>query len=544
MDLEFLDADAPAGCVVETSTDDGVITWSVANEGPAPVVVDRVLLRWRTTGRTPTRWFRNGWQSWSPSGGGPIPAEAPLRARGSNRAGGALLSPDRADPSDPRSELVTLVGDPDGAFCLGFDGGDRHDGRFRVRGAEIVAEAYLGGAVLGPGESRTLHAIQIERGEPAELLQHWAAWAGQASRARRDASHRVGWCSWYQYFGDVTEDVLRANLADAGDWPIEVFQLDDGYQTQIGDWLRCSDAFSSSLERIAADVASAGFVPGLWLAPFLVSPRSRVAADHPDWIVRTPAGTPVVGLVNAAWGGEQHVLDTTHPDVLSHLEALTHTLVGMGWRYLKLDFTYAPALPGDARDPSRTPAERVRLGFDALRRGTGDEAFILGCGAPLGPCIGVVDGMRIGPDIAPYWTPRRSVGGGGDDAPAILNAWRNTLARSFMHRRLWLNDPDCLVLRRRGTRLTGRQRLAWTHAVAASGGIVVLSDDLHQLDPQAHDLLDEVLGISRAVDDASRSGVAPACPDLLERWTPTTLEAGFISLVGDPTRGVARLSTM
>jgi alpha-galactosidase len=334
--------------------------------------------------------------------------------------------------------------------------------------------------------------------------------------------------------------VLRANLACAGEWPIEVFQLDDGYQTQIGDWLRCSDAFPSPLEQIAADIADAGFAPGLWLAPFLVSPVSQVAADHPEWIVRSPAGSPIVGLSNPAWSGEQHVLDTTHPEVLSHLETLAHTLVGMGWRYLKLDFTYAPALPGRAQDPSRTPAERVRLGYDALRRGAGDEAFILGCGAPLGPCIGVVDGMRIGPDVAPHWKPRRSVGGGTDDAPAILNAWRNVLARSFMHRRLWLNDPDCLVLRS-GTRLTERQRLTWSHAVAVSGGMVLLSDDLCRLDRKARDLLGDVLGIGRAVDDAGRSGAAPDCPDLLERWTPTTLHAGSISLVGDPIRGAARL---
>ena len=33
------------------------------------------------------------------------------------------------------------------------------------------------------------------------------------------------------------------------------------------------------------------------------------------------------------------------------------------------------------------------------------------------------------------------------------NAWQSTLARSFMHRRLWLNDPDCLMLRTDETEL-------------------------------------------------------------------------------------------
>jgi hypothetical protein len=59
------------------------------------------------------------------------------------------------------------------------------------------------------------------------------------------------------------------------------------------------------------------------------------------------------------------------------------------------------------RDRSLTPAQRVRAGYDAIRRGAGDDTFLLGCGAPQGACIGVVDGMRIGPDVAPAC--RRSV---------------------------------------------------------------------------------------------------------------------------------------
>jgi hypothetical protein len=33
----------------------------------------------------------------------------------------------------------------------------------------------------------------------------------------------------------------------------------------------------------------------------------------------------------------------------------------------------------------------------------------------------------------------------------------------------------------------------------------------------------------------------PRCPDLLDRWTPTTLLAGDVRLVGDPAAGTAEL---
>ena len=54
--------------------------------------------------------------------------------------------------------------------------------------------------------------------------------------------------------------------------------------------------------------------------------------------------------------------------------------------------------------PSLTPAQRVRAGYEAMRRGAGDDTFILGCGVPLANVVGVVDANRIGQDVAPLWT--------------------------------------------------------------------------------------------------------------------------------------------
>lgn len=244
---------------------------------------------------------------------------------------------------------------------------------------------------------------------------------------------------------------------------------------------------------------------------------------------------PLIGAVNPGWGGVTWVLDTTLPEVQAHLESVARTLVAMGWTYLKLDFTYAPSFDGLWHDPALTPAERVRAGYDAIRRGAGDDAFLLGCGAPQGPCIGVVDGMRIGPDVAPHWLPVEGTPY-PDTGPATVNAWRNTLARSFQHRRLWLNDPDCVMLRTTDTELSEAQIDTWAQAVALSGGMVLVSDDLALLPAATRARLDELLTIARAADAAAAAGTTPACPDLLDTWTPTTLES-VTRLTADPTTG-------
>jgi alpha-galactosidase len=73
-----------------------------------------------------------------------------------------------------------------------------------------------------------------------------------------------------------------------------------------------------------------------------------------------------------------------------------------------------------------------------------------------------------------------------------------------MHRRLWLNDPDCLMLRRSATQLTPEQIERWALAVGASGGMALVSDDLSLLDGESRALLDRVLATGRAADDRAR----------------------------------------
>jgi len=168
----------------------------------------------------------------------------------------------------------------------------------------------------------------------------------------------------------------------------------------------------------------------------------------------------------------------------------------------------------------------VRAGMEAVRRGAGDDTFLLGCGLPLGAGIGVVDGMRIGADVAPHWDLRPgqyAPGGYAENEPATVNAFRNTLTRSWMHRRLWLNDPDCVMLRTSDTGLTPGEVRAWALTVASSGGMALVSDDLALLDAGARRLLDDLVRLGRSVDEASLEGPPPRCRDVLESPTPKVL---------------------
>ncbi len=553
--VEVRAADAHA-LEVEWSGGELGLTWSVANRGDAPVAVDAVAVVARLVDVVePLRMLRHGYQSWSPTAAATFRVDQdPTRAEGVRSLPIGMHHADWevAEDGELRSELVTALRDATGSVLVpGFLGGWEHDGTFRVRcahdgsdGIELWIEAFLGGAVLQPGERRELHEVVLSEGEgdPSLLLEAWAGALGQAGSARTAAPYQVGWCSWYHYFHAVTEDDLRSNLARAGAWPFDVFQLDDGFQPAIGDWLTTNSKFATPLDGLSAAIAEAGFTPGVWMAPFLAGLDSEVAQQHPDWLAtHLPTGSPLVGMVNEAWGGRVGTLDTSQPEVLHHLESVARQLVEAGYPYLKLDFTYAPSMHGGYADPGRTPAQRVRAGFEAVRRGAGEDTFLLGCGAPLGTAVGLVDGMRIGADVAPWWHPQagqyRPPGHVGGE-PATVNAWRNTLSRSFIHRRLWLNDPDCLMLRTEHTKLEPEQMRAWALAVGVSGGMALVSDDLALLGSDARALLDEVVALGREADAGAHP---PRCTDLLDTDPPTRLATAGMELVGDPAAGVAHV---
>jgi alpha-galactosidase len=494
--------------------------------------------------------FVHGYQSWAPSrvrrlGIDEDPSRDPRTLALVRAAFHADPSP--ASTGELRSEQVTVIEAAGRRHLIGFGGGARHAGTIRARivdgRVEIATEAWLGGAVLRAGETRELHPAHIDEGDdPNALLEQWATRVGASERARVGAPFTVGWCSWYHYFHDVTATAMHANLAQSTEWPFDVFQLDDGYQRSIGDWLHTNEKFPRGIDAMADAIARSGHTPGIWLAPFLAAPDSALATKHLDWLARAPEGDGfAIGMFHPVWGGVMAELDTTNPEVLHHLEETASELVATGYRYLKLDFTFSAAMPGRYADPTKTPAERVRAGYDAIRRGAGDDVFIVGCGAPLGAVVGAVDAMRIGADVAPWWNaPADAVEqqpGYEETTPATRHAFVNTCTRSFMHRRLWLNDPDCVMLRTSDTGLSPAAATGWARIVGASGGLILVSDDLALLGPPARRLLDEVIEAGRAADAAATEGITSRPIDVFAGNGPVGLAGPHASVTLDPSSG-------
>jgi len=324
--------------------------------------------------------------------------------------------------------------------------------------------------------------VVLEDPNTSLLLEKYAELVGMENNARVPKHTPTGWCSWYHYFLDLTWEETLKNLELAKDFPFEVFQIDDAYEKDIGDWLVTKGDFPS-VEEMAKVIAENGFIPGIWTAPFSVSETSDVFNEHPDWVVKEN-GEPKMAYRN--WNKKIYALDLSNDEVLSWLFDLFSFLKKMGYRYFKIDFLFAGAVPGE-RKKNITPIQAFRKGMETIRKAVGEDSFILGCGSPLLPAVGYVDGMRIGPDTTPFW------GEEDNGAPAARWALRNAITRYFMHDRLWLNDPDCLILREEKTDLTQKEKELYSYTCGVLDNMIIESDDLSLVRDHGKKVLKETL---------------------------------------------------
>jgi alpha-galactosidase len=327
-----------------------------------------------------------------------------------------------------------------------------------------------------------INLLDLDRPEPFDGYLKLVADLHDIKALKKPLS---GWCSWYFYGQNISNDILRQHL----DWigqhsallPLDLFQIDDGYQCNIGDWGRDDHRFPDPLEKISTEIHTKSLAAGIWMAPLAVLPGSDLAVRHPDWLLRE--GRARVVNAGFGWGRFFNALDGTKPEVRGAIRKWVNRVVSeWGFDYVKLDFLYAGALKGERFDDTKTGAMVVRDILSDIRTTVGKDVFLVGCGCPLGSGIGLIDSMRISPDVSEHWRGRyKGISILVDRDPGYPSAWnavRNTYYRAHEHGVLWLNDPDCLILRESGSTLNEDEVRTLVSVIALCGGVILDSDDL------------------------------------------------------------------
>lgn len=400
----------------------------------------------------------------------------------------------------------------DGNALIGFSSCHRFSGEIRYNKDILEIALNTEGILLQPGETWELEELFLaEDMTQSELLHAFSTAIMKNHPTLATSKPPAGWCSWYCYGPNVTEEDIMQNIDDIKQKipALENIQIDDGYQPYMGDWLIPSDKFSD-MKALCQGILNRGLQPAIWVAPFIAEKDSALFTNHPDWFVKDEDGCPLPSdrVSFGGWRcGPWYMLDGTHPGALEFLTDVFRTMREQwGCRYFKLDANMWGALPfGKRYDTNATAVEAYRAGMKAILKGSGEDSFLLGCNAPMWPSLGMVHGMRVTNDISRKWKTFREL------ASVCFR-------RNWQHKTLWINDPDCLVLTNMPVNIMGPDGVPvrtlsnlnddefMYHAsyILASGGSVLSGDKLADLSPAQLQVIQKILdytGVPAEFDD-------------------------------------------
>ncbi len=357
--------------------------------------------------------------------------------------------------------------------------------RANVPDREIIFERDLEGVVID-GEYTLVDVVNY-RGNEKDVYDKYFA---DMNIPKPRVSRTNGYTTWYNYYQNITEDIVVNDLEALAkvDSKIDIFQIDDGYQTAVGDWLSVdSKKFPDGMKFVADKIHEKGMKAGLWLAPLGAQTKSKVAKEHPDWLIRDKYGKKLVCGLN--WGGF-YGLDIEKEEVRDYIRNFFNVVLN-DWDYdmVKLDFLYAASvIPRNGKSRGQLMCEAM----DFIRECVGDK-LILGCGVPLHPAFGKVDYCRIGADIGLEWNKFKVH---LEDVCTRTTLW-NTIFRRGLDGRAFANDPDVFLLRDNNMTMGFTQRKISATVNHIFGSLLFTSDNVGDYNREKLDVLLHVFNNSQ-----------------------------------------------
>lgn len=404
------------------------------------------------------------------------------------------------DTSMTTGELFVLKNPENGLVCLcGFVTALRFWSSVTLREGKAVFRTDLEERPLRKGEAYRLEKIMFTGCSDREerLLEAYGDAVSRHMNAVPTGDLPTGWCSWSCYYNGVDEEKIR-RAADGQErytlsGQANLIQIDDGWQrgdSFPGDFWTDPVKFPEGMRATSEYVTRKGMTFGLWLSPFLIDDRSEFYDELKAFV------SEEVTLIEHC-----HPFELGDPRFLTHLrKVFTRMTKEYGAKYFKLDFLAASIRYFTGKENDGKPVrfrdgfcvELLRKALSVIRETVGPDVFLLSCGAPTLLGAGICNGARMSCDI--IW-------GKYAGCPSYWEIMRNCIGtvcrRYFYHRRVYVNDPDGLVLRDEDTgdgyNSTWAEAQLWSIAVAMSGGSVLSNDELENLSPARRRLYTRLL---------------------------------------------------
>ncbi|MFJ8896547.1 alpha-galactosidase [Leifsonia sp. NPDC102414] len=232
------------------------------------------------------------------------------------------------------------------AVHAGWSGNQRYLVEQLPEGAGVFRSILGAGELLLPGE------VGLRPGECYQAPEVSFIWSNAGLDGLSGALHRklrardthprsprpLTLNTWEAVYFDHDLATLERLVDAASRVGVERIVLDDGWfagrrndTNGLGDWIVDTEVWPDGLWPLVNAVREKGMQFGLWFEPEMVNLGSRLAQEHPDWIL-----APSDGVGTAI--RHQYVLNLAHPDAWEHILGRIDALVAeYGIDYIKWD---------------------------------------------------------------------------------------------------------------------------------------------------------------------------------------------------------------
>ena len=154
----------------------------------------------------------------------------------------------------------------------------------------------------------------------------------------RDKERPILINNWEATYFDFNNEKITDIAKEASNLGIELFVLDDGWfgernndDCSLGDWFVNEEKLKGGLSSLVKDINEMGMQFGLWFEPEMISPKSKLYEEHPDWCIH------IDGRVRSE-ARKQLILDLSREEVCNAvIEMLTNVLKSAPISYVKWD---------------------------------------------------------------------------------------------------------------------------------------------------------------------------------------------------------------
>jgi len=285
---------------------------------------------------------------------------------------------------------------------------------------------------------------------------------------------RYHWCSWYikqKQFSYQDLKKFYEGYNNQNPKPeFQTVQIDDGYEQYYGDWLDFrKECWPDGIKPAFDLIKKNGQEAGIWIGAFMVHKKSKLFAQHPDWVLKKADDSYFSGMDDSCY-----YLDSSHPQALDYLRKVFRYMKQAGATFFKTDFMdwgLQDSMQCKRYTTGKTSVQYYREALQAIREEIGEDSYWLACISPFPAFLGFADGVRAANDTPEKWGSNN-----------LDNVYSQMQSLHYANNILFQTDPDVMYLNNKLFNYTDAEINTFAYFCGIMGGSVNTSEWLDDAD--------------------------------------------------------------